>query len=57
MTYNEQKALNMLESSIQALDSAIMQCLVAGFGSMVLGPLDDSRNEMLYAIRVIKGEV
>jgi FPC/CPF motif-containing protein YcgG len=56
-THNERQATASIADALQALQRAIAASDLAGYGSMVLGPLDDARKAAQYALDVVEGRV
>lgn len=56
MTPQEQAAVRSVEHALQALRHALQESEVAGFGSLVLGPLSDAIQQADYALRTARGQ-
>ncbi len=54
MSHDEQQALLKIKIALEALRIAEFDCEKVGFGSQVLGPLDDAKKQIEYAIEVIE---
>lgn len=54
-TWQEGEALEAFKVALHALDEAIQKAELAGYGSLVLGGLQDARRELVYAFDVARG--
>ncbi len=50
----EVEAHRALEDAIEVLRAADARCEAAGYGSEVMGPLDDALKSLRYALNVIE---
>lgn len=55
MPYDEEEANKALAEAIRAIRTAEERCAMAGYGSMIMAPLDDALKAVKYALDVAEG--